>query len=62
MGTVSVPNVVVHRDAKVLASAVAARIITRLVDVQSARGYASLVLTGVGRHRDPGGHRGHAGA
>ncbi|WP_327091807.1 6-phosphogluconolactonase [Nonomuraea sp. NBC_01738] len=42
----SVPNVVVHRDAKVLASAVAARIITRLVDVQSARGYASLVLTG----------------
>ncbi|MFD1930599.1 MULTISPECIES: 6-phosphogluconolactonase [Nonomuraea] len=42
----SVPNVVVHRDADVLAKAVAARIITRLVDVQSARGSASLVLTG----------------
>ncbi|MFE3453620.1 6-phosphogluconolactonase [Nonomuraea sp. NPDC059194] len=42
----SVPNVVVHRDADVLAKAVAARIITRLVDVQSATGSASLVLTG----------------
>ncbi|MET9338019.1 MULTISPECIES: 6-phosphogluconolactonase [unclassified Nonomuraea] len=42
----SVPNVVVHRNADVLAKAVAARIITRLVDVQSARGSASLVLTG----------------
>lgn len=42
----SVPNVVVHRDADVLAKAVAARIITRLVDVQSARSSASLVLTG----------------
>lgn len=42
----SVPNVVVHRDADVLAKAVAARIITRLVDVQSAKGAASLVLTG----------------
>ncbi|MFC5820456.1 6-phosphogluconolactonase [Nonomuraea harbinensis] len=42
----SVPTVVVHRDADVLAKAVAARIITRLVDAQSAKGSASLVLTG----------------
>lgn len=42
----SVPNVVVHRDADILAKAVAARIITRLVDVQSARSSASIVLTG----------------
>lgn len=42
----SVPNVVVHRSADVLAKAVAARIITRLVDAQSAKGAASLVLTG----------------
>lgn len=42
----SVPNVVVHRDGDVLAKAVAARIITRLVDAQSAKGSASLVLTG----------------
>ncbi|WP_336208950.1 6-phosphogluconolactonase [Nonomuraea sp. LPB2021202275-12-8] len=42
----SVPTVVVHRDGDVLAKAVAARIITRLVDVQSAKGSASLVLTG----------------
>ncbi|MGW0199021.1 6-phosphogluconolactonase [Nonomuraea sp. NPDC003201] len=42
----SVPSVVVHRDADVLANAVAARIITRLVDVQSAKGSASIVLTG----------------
>ncbi|MEV4894882.1 6-phosphogluconolactonase [Nonomuraea sp. NPDC059023] len=42
----SVPSVVVHRDADVLAKAVAARIITRLVDAQSAKGWASIVLTG----------------
>ncbi|GAA3447439.1 6-phosphogluconolactonase [Planomonospora venezuelensis] len=42
----SVPNVVVHRDADMLARAVAARVITRLVDAQSAKGSASLVLTG----------------
>ncbi|WP_449061664.1 6-phosphogluconolactonase [Planomonospora algeriensis] len=42
----SVPNVVVHRDADMLAKAVAARVITRLVDAQSAKGSASLVLTG----------------
>ncbi|MFC4010282.1 6-phosphogluconolactonase [Nonomuraea purpurea] len=42
----NVPNVVVHRNADILAKAVAARIITRLVDVQSAKGSASIVLTG----------------
>ena len=40
------PTVVVHRDAEVLASAVAARLITRVVDAQTARGTASVVLTG----------------
>jgi 6-phosphogluconolactonase len=45
-GTMTVPNVVVHRNADVLAKAVAARLVTRLVDVQSAKGSASLVLTG----------------
>ncbi|MFI7611976.1 6-phosphogluconolactonase [Nonomuraea terrae] len=44
--TVTTPHIVVHRDAGVLAEAVAARIITRLVDVQSATGSASIVLTG----------------
>jgi 6-phosphogluconolactonase len=42
----SVPSVIVHRDAGVLAEAVAARLITRLVDTQAARGSAHLVLTG----------------
>lgn len=42
----SAPTVVVHRDAEILAGAVAARLITRLVDVQSATGMASVVLTG----------------
>ena len=40
------PAVLVHRDPGELAAAVAARLITRLVDVQSARGEASVVLTG----------------
>jgi 6-phosphogluconolactonase len=40
------PEVRVHPDAAVLASAVAARLVTRLVDVTAARGSASLVLTG----------------
>ena len=44
----SAPTVLVHRDQQELAAAVAARLITRLVDVQSARGTASLVLTGGG--------------
>jgi 6-phosphogluconolactonase len=43
---VTPPTVIVHRDAELLAKAVAARIVTRLVDVQAARGSASIVLTG----------------
>ncbi|MEU8037747.1 6-phosphogluconolactonase [Streptosporangium sp. NPDC049078] len=42
----SVPTVITHRDADVLAKAVAARVIVRLVDAQSAKGSAHLVLTG----------------
>lgn len=42
------PLVVVHRVASVLAQAVAARLVTALVDAQAARGTASLVLTGGG--------------
>ena len=41
-------TVVVHRDADVLAEAVAARLLTRLVDCQAVRGRASVVLTGGG--------------
>ena len=41
-------TVVVHRDPEVLASAVAARLVTRLVDAQAVRGSASLVLAGGG--------------
>jgi 6-phosphogluconolactonase len=44
----TVPSVVVHRDQEVLAKAVAARLVTRLVDVQAARGRAHVVLTGGG--------------
>lgn len=44
----SAPSVVVHREPALLTRAVAARLVTRLVDVQSARGSASLVLTGGG--------------
>ncbi|MBW4720937.1 6-phosphogluconolactonase [Saccharothrix obliqua] len=40
------PEVVVHRDGDLLAAAAAARLITRLVDAQAARGTAALVLTG----------------
>lgn len=40
------PDVVVHATAEVLAAAAAARLLTRLVDIQSASGSASLVLTG----------------
>ncbi|MEV0647146.1 6-phosphogluconolactonase [Phytomonospora sp. NPDC050363] len=39
-------SVVVHRDAEVLAQAVAARLIVRLIDAQANRGSASVVLTG----------------
>lgn len=42
------PDVVVHARAEVLAAAAAARLITRIVDIQSASGSASLVLTGGG--------------
>jgi len=39
-------TVLVHRDPQTLAAAVAARLVTRLVDVQAATGGASVVLTG----------------
>lgn len=39
-------EVVVHRDAELLAEAVAARLVTRLVDAQAAQGYAHVCLTG----------------
>ncbi len=39
-------SVVVHADAGVLAQAVAARLIVRIIDAQAARGFASIVLTG----------------
>lgn len=42
------PLVMVHRDADLLAQAVAARLVTALVDAQAARGSASVVLTGGG--------------
>ncbi len=42
------PDIVVHADADILAKAIAARLITRLVDAQAARGSASVVLTGGG--------------
>ena len=44
----SVPEVIVHRDKQILAEAVAARLVTRLVDSVAARGTASVVLTGGG--------------
>jgi 6-phosphogluconolactonase len=40
------PRVVVHRDKQLLADSVAARLVTRIVDAQAARGFASIVLTG----------------
>jgi 6-phosphogluconolactonase len=44
----SVPEVLVHHDASLLAKAAAARLVTRLVDAQAAAGGAHLVLTGGG--------------
>lgn len=38
----------VYRDGELLAQAIAARLVTRLVDVQASRGSASVVLTGGG--------------
>ncbi|MFJ8231929.1 6-phosphogluconolactonase [Streptomyces sp. NPDC094448] len=40
------PQIVVHRDKELMAQAAAARLITRIVDAQAARGTASVVLTG----------------
>jgi 6-phosphogluconolactonase len=45
---VTAPEVLVHRDAPLLARAVAARLVIRLVDAAAARGSASVVLTGGG--------------
>lgn len=42
----STPQVVVHRDKELMARAAAARLITKVVDAQAARGSASVVLTG----------------
>ncbi|WP_407564199.1 6-phosphogluconolactonase [Streptomyces sp. 184] len=42
----STPQIVVHRDKELMAEAAAARLITKVVDAQSARGAASVVLTG----------------
>ncbi|MEW1907963.1 6-phosphogluconolactonase [Kitasatospora sp. NPDC085895] len=44
--TAATPQLVVHRDKELMAQAAAARLITRIVDAQSARGTASVVLTG----------------
>jgi 6-phosphogluconolactonase len=44
----SVPEVLVHRDGALLAKAIAARLVTALVDSAAARGTASVVLTGGG--------------
>ena len=44
----STPEVIVHRDGPLLAKAVAARLVTVLVDAVVARGHASMVLTGGG--------------
>ena len=40
------PLVVVHRDPVMLAQAAAARLITRVLDAQASRGWASVVATG----------------
>lgn len=44
----STPQVVVLGNADLLAAATAARLVTKLVDAQAARGWASVVLTGGG--------------
>jgi 6-phosphogluconolactonase len=41
-------EIVVHADPALLTEAVAARLLTRLIDAQAARGVASVVLTGGG--------------
>jgi 6-phosphogluconolactonase len=45
-GPPAAPLVVVHAEAGLLAAAASARLVTRLVDVQAARGHAHVVLTG----------------
>jgi 6-phosphogluconolactonase len=40
------PEVIISRDADLLAASAAARLVTKLIDAQSARGWASAVLTG----------------
>jgi 6-phosphogluconolactonase len=45
---VTAPQVLIHSDAGLLAKAVAARLVTRLIDVSAGRGHASVVLTGGG--------------
>lgn len=40
------PKVSVHPDSELLAASVAARLVTRLVDIQNERGTATVVLTG----------------
>ncbi|WP_328401995.1 6-phosphogluconolactonase [Streptomyces sp. NBC_00390] len=42
----SAAQLVVHRDKELMAQAAAARLITKVVDAQAARGSASVVLTG----------------
>ncbi|MFD7165562.1 6-phosphogluconolactonase [Streptomyces violascens] len=42
----STPQLVVHHDKELMAQAAAARLITKVVDAQAARGSASVVLTG----------------
>jgi 6-phosphogluconolactonase len=42
------PKVIIHHDGELLAKAVAARLVTGLVDAFAARGHASVVLTGGG--------------
>jgi len=44
----STPEIIVHVDAAALAEAIAARLVTRLVDIQSQGSVASVVLTGGG--------------
>jgi 6-phosphogluconolactonase len=46
--TITTPQILIHHDAEILAKAVAARLVTRLVDASAASGHASLVLTGGG--------------
>jgi 6-phosphogluconolactonase len=45
---ISVPQILIHHDGDLLAKAVAARLVTRLVDAVAAKGLASVVLTGGG--------------